>query len=657
MAISQPLPQTISANQPVLGANEISLLLDTLDKAAFLIDSLTDRIIAVNAKATELTAYTRTELTGILFRQIASYGDKTGIRLKTRDFKNTPPTVKLSSRNRKNILSYARTTPVTQQWRLITLEPVQTASPYQINTRGSQALTKIFELISASQHSNPNIAIAEAIKIGRNLLEADTLTLYIGNGPKPSIRKIVAEGKEDLFPPELSPMELKHFIKPTLWTHNQRSIVTLLHQSARSAGYSYLTSTPIGNSEALIGILLAGGYQDPVPSNIQDRIKIMGAMISAIIDKGALIANLQNTLQNNAQTISVLEAAKDTISDGVILVSGEFKIEEINQSAEMILGYGNNEVHNMPVSDILVGTDRLVPALELALQGGSTPNLGNTNLVRRDGSEFPAELSTTPVLHQDEIFGVLIILHDKSHDEQNRVRTQQLEQRALLGEVTAIFAHEVRNPVNNISTGLQLMAENLAEDQENQELIARLQQDCHRLTDLMESVLTFSRSGNYVFRPIPIVPLIERLVRLWTPRMERLNIKPMVKIESRMLQVVGDRRALDQVFTNIISNAIQAMKNNEGGVLGVRIYKPPIQNCKPTVQIDISDSGPGIPEENRHKIFDPFFTTRKDGTGLGLSITKQIITAHKGLINLTSFPGGTVFHVKLPATDHLEIQP
>jgi signal transduction histidine kinase len=71
-------------------------------------------------------------------------------------------------------------------------------------------------------------------------------------------------------------------------------------------------------------------------------------------------------------------------------------------------------------------------------------------------------------------------------------------------------------------------------------------------------------------------------------------------------------------------------------------------NGKPIIQIDISDTGPGISEEYHQKIFDPFFTTKKDGTGLGLAITKQIITAHKGNISLTSFPGGTVFHITLP---------
>ena len=89
--------------------------------------------------------------------------------------------------------------------------------------------------------------------------------------------------------------------------------------------------------------------------------------------------------------------------------------------------------------------------------------------------------------------GIVIFLHDITENEQIRVKTQQLEQRAVLGEVTAIFAHEVRNPINNISMGLQLLGTKFAADDPNQELIGRLQTDCTRLTHLMESVLSFSR--------------------------------------------------------------------------------------------------------------------------------------------------------------------
>jgi two-component system sensor histidine kinase AtoS len=235
--------------------------------------------------------------------------------------------------------------------------------------------------------------------------------------------------------------------------------------------------------------------------------------------------------------------------------------------------------------------------------------------------------------------------------EQIQVQAQQLEQRALLGEVTAIFAHEVRNPINNISTGLQLMAYNLNPDDPHQELINRLQQDCDRLNELMKSVLAFSRPTEYEMEPVDIGGLVSRLVERLKPRMQRVRVEPLVQIEPALLKVRGNPRALEQVFTNLVTNAIQAMNEN-GGTVAIKIQQIRGGGNRTQVQVDIADNGPGISQELQDRLFQPFFTTKLDGTGLGLPITKRIVTAHKGTIQVTSFPGGTVFHVSLPVMEN-----
>jgi signal transduction histidine kinase len=169
----------------------------------------------------------------------------------------------------------------------------------------------------------------------------------------------------------------------------------------------------------------------------------------------------------------------------------------------------------------------------------------------------------------------------------------------------------------------------------------------------MESILTFSRTGNYKFVPTDVQDIVERLLKRWRPRLSRLSIQHHVQVDSQTQSINGDRRGLEQVFTNLISNAVQAM-GDRGGTLAIRIKPHIASSGKRYTQIDISDTGPGIPEEIRDRIFDPFFTTDPNGTGLGLSITKQIITAHKGSIFTTSFPGGTVFHVQIPALESSE---
>ena len=221
----------------------------------------------------------------------------------------------------------------------------------------------------------------------------------------------------------------------------------------------------------------------------------------------------------------------------------------------------------------------------------------------------------------------------------------------MLGEVTAIFAHEVRNPINNISTGLQLMALSLPKNDPNQEAITRMLQDCDRLAELIKSVLAFSRTNDYEMEALDLPLLLQRLLERLKPRISRLNIRHDLQVEPGCLPINGNLHALEQVFNNLITNALQVMSETGGSLV---IKAQPIltsegRNC---IEVSVADTGPGIPKELQERIFQPFFTTDRNGTGLGLAIAKRIITAHRGNIRLTSFPGGTIFHVQIPVAEN-----
>jgi signal transduction histidine kinase len=250
------------------------------------------------------------------------------------------------------------------------------------------------------------------------------------------------------------------------------------------------------------------------------------------------------------------------------------------------------------------------------------------------------------VIYEGALVRVVVLIEDLSQEEQFRLRNQQLEQRAILGEFTAIFAHEVRNPINNISTGLQLMGFNLPPDDPNQDVIARLQHDCDRLTELMKSVLSFAKPMEYSMKPLDLGRSIQRIIDRWQGHMTRVNIQSQVQIEPELPMVEGDPRALEQVWTNLISNALQAM--GQDGTLTIKVRTILTEDKSRRVEVSVTDTGPGIPEEIRERIFEPFFTTNRNGTGLGLAITKHIISTHKGSIQVMSIPGGTVFQVQLP---------
>ena len=277
-------------------------------------------------------------------------------------------------------------------------------------------------------------------------------------------------------------------------------------------------------------------------------------------------------------------------------------------------------------------------------------DLKQFRLYRRNGAKFPARLRTYPVMKRHNLLGVVMIINDLSEEDATREHINILQKLAFLGEITSIFAHEVRNPINNISTGMDLISLSLPENDQNQDTIARIRQDCDRMDELMNSILTYSRSEQYEMEDVRLNLLLERLITRMKPRLAGFQIETNVQIAQDCPAVKGNPRALEQVLINLINNAGQAMKDG-GGKLAIKL-KTVNHNNQTSVEVSVADTGPGIPEDLQEKIFEPFFTTERGGTGLGLAISKRIIDSHYGEIELESFPGGSVFTISLPATEN-----
>jgi signal transduction histidine kinase len=131
--------------------------------------------------------------------------------------------------------------------------------------------------------------------------------------------------------------------------------------------------------------------------------------------------------------------------------------------------------------------------------------------------------------------------------------------------------------------------------------------------------------------------------------MARVGVQEFIQKPETLPKITADPRLIEQVFTNLIGNAVEAMSAQQKGTLAVHLDISRAISNYPQIEVKIIDSGPGIPEEVRGHVFEPFVTTKKTGTGLGLAISKRIITAHRGNITVESYPGGgTVFAVYLP---------
>lgn len=536
----------------------------------------------------------------------------------------------------------------TGTWGLVTCEPSRLREQAAAEQkRRNDRLSDLYSLVKSNQESNTERALQLALEAGHQLTGADTLAIYLIPADKPGLQKHLAQDSQDFSLPDfIAADEVDDYLEPETWEPGQRASNTLF-RAARVAKMGYLQTYPLNDGQVFTGILVLSAVEGGIPAENLDVLKILSATIISVVQNNARIDRLLNEQKRMHHEIRIGETIEENTQDGIILLSPDLLIQQLNPTAESLLGYAVQEIAGQPVNNVLIGPSNLVPAMQSAQQGISTPNLGEVHLHRRDGVAFLAHISIIPLLDDDEVEGVLVLIRDLSAHEESEIRNQQLEQRALLGEVTAIFAHEVRNPINNISTGLQLMAMNLPSEDPNQEVIGRLLDDCNRLTHLMQSVLTFSRPPENKFKHVELAALIPTLLERWRPRLARLQVKHEFKSSVENSTIQGDPRALEQVFSNLIGNAVEAMKVT-GGNLAIHIRPSHEEGGRQHIQVNVIDDGPGIPQDIIERIFEPFVTTNRNGTGLGLSIAKRIVSAHKGTITVSSVPGGTVFQVIFP---------
>ncbi len=477
----------------------------------------------------------------------------------------------------------------------------------------------------------------------RALLSADSVGLYRVSAAAPDY---TLEGLlPEEFPSSLPSTALDPLQRPSSWALGQRPEHPL-HKAARASGLNALRSAPLGSAIAWIGVLVAGWHeQDQVPAEADALMSLIANLCHEAVLLGVRSASLAELQQGLDDLEAELRVQSGAVSEGILVLDPDLRVVRANAPAAALLGYQDKEMIGLAVQDVLVGpTDVLATLLDARGHERRAEQSGLT-FHHRDGTPFPAQLRAAPIGPGRS--RLLVVLSDRSERQAIADQTEVLAQRALLGEVSAIFAHEVRNPINNISTGVQLIASRLREGDPQREALERIRRECVRLDQLMRDVLFFARPLELKMEPIDLADMMKRLLERWKPRFTQAGVRCHTAFEPGTPAVAADPRTLEQVVVNLINNALQAM--TAGGTLSVTLA-PASAAQGDMVELKIADTGPGIPPDVIDRIFDPFFTTKKDGTGLGLAISRRIITAHNGGLSVESYAdAGTVFKIRLPA--------
>jgi PAS domain S-box-containing protein len=618
-------------------------LLNVIQDPAIIVDFKQKEFISFNVEFLKLTSYSPTELMTYQLEGVFDIERVMNAEI------SEPFMLEITKRNKQVVDGYAwkyNLDEKNSQFVIVFNEDqifIEKQKSWQ-----DQLFTTMQNLLQLIEEENLDHALQNSVKIIENFFETPHVTIYQVNSDTPELTRLPGKTESDLLPFTLPSGDIRLDQKTNIWTPGHR-VQTELHKIARISNLAYIATSALGPGNSASALLVIGQQKKQPPKNLQSILEMFSAAISSILQYFILVKALRSKIESQEWMIDVNNEILNHVQDGIIILKPDLKIWMINPSAEILLGYQTHEVTDKTIDNILVGPDSFFPLLESAKTDFGIHRLGIVHIHNRNGDSVPVDARIVPVIQNDHLLALIIYLRDVSENEEIKTRAQQLEHRAVLGEFTAVFAHEVRNPINNISMGLQILSRSFAEDPKNKDMVDRMIHDCDRLTHQMEAVLAFSKPFDAKFESVDVAILLQRILDRWKPRMARVGVKEFFQKADELPIITADPRLLEQVFTNLIGNAVEAMTPDQKGTLAVHIEISRLITNFPHIEVKIIDSGPGIPDEVRGHVFEPFVTTKKTGTGLGLAISKRIITAHRGNITVESYPGGgTVFAVYLP---------
>ena len=343
--------------------------------------------------------------------------------------------------------------------------------------------------------------------------------------------------------------------------------------------------------------------------------------------------------------------------DGVIAADKKGKILIFNETASEVFGYTKDEaINHLNIRDIY--PDNLEYDVMKKLR--STENSGKgklrsyqVNVLSKNGETIPISLNASIVYEGKNEVATIGFFHDlreelKIRDEMEKIQLQlmQSEKMSSLGKLSAGVAHQLNNPLGGITLFTKLVLEEYNLEEGAREDLQRILKDAERCRDTVKELLEFTRQTRNVMQPHDINKSISRTLFLLENQTLFHNIEIEKNMTSSLPPIMADTQQLNHMFMNLIINAAQAMEGK--GKLTLETYRSRKQNW---IKIKISDTGPGIPEDNLPHIFDHFFTTKEEGkgTGLGLSMVYGIVENHAGKIMAKNMPGqGSTFIIEFP---------
>jgi hypothetical protein len=366
-----------------------------------------------------------------------------------------------------------------------------------------------------------------------------------------------------------------------------------------------------------------------------ERLKEFSENIVESINVGILAADLDDRVESWNTQIEKLTGIARQSAVGRKLA--ELFPADLSDQFERVRGQtGIHHIYKFvlhPTALSALPTHRPVP-----INGAGQPSAS------QNGASATLNVAIAPLVSKDlEQIGRLIIFDDVTDRAELEQRLVQADKLSSIGLLAAGVAHEVNTPLAVISTYAQMLAKQVANDDQKSILLDKIAKQTFRASEIVNSLLNFSRTSTTSFGDVDLNKVIRETMSLLEHQVQKVGVEVKLDLAAGLPPVHGNAGKLQQVFLNLFLNARDAMDG--GGVLAVRSWAE-----ESGARVDVSDTGHGISPEHIQRIYDPFFTTKgsRKGTGMGLAVTYGIVQEHKGSIEVSSRQGGTRFHLRLP---------
>ena len=335
----------------------------------------------------------------------------------------------------------------------------------------------------------------------------------------------------------------------------------------------------------------------------------------------------------------------ESVDAGVMTINLFGRIKTFNRAAQEITGFPLKQIENRQVEDVF---PELAPFFSEADTYDQIRNRKEVVITVGKNNKINLGCSTSPLKDKrDKQIGNILIFQNLTEIKLMEENLEKSKRLALIGEMAAGLAHEMRNPMASITGSIQLLQQGLNLEETDKRLMQIILRGNDQLDNFVRDFLLLACPVPISRELVDINEIAEEVLENMKLSNEWSNEVKIVKVFEKGVKIFANKEQVRQVIHNLTINAVQAMR--EGGILSVEIKNQKLNDQEDSVEIKIKDTGCGIEKKDLKKIFEPFFTNKEKGTGLGLAIVSRFIDGYNGRIKVESVINeGTTFIVWLP---------